>query len=144
MHLCALWCMPQSKTNVWTLNQQLQRNAILNKDTLIRLFCTYSSVFLFCPSLAFLGFPDLTRLKNINNQVIAFSILTTHASQDSFYKWIKISSFEIDIFGLKMMVKSGLESFILKFIEALQSYLLTCLANSAFLNIFVCAGQQQL
>ena len=56
----------------------------------------------------------------------------------------KISSLEIDIFGLKMMVKSGLEFFILKFTEPLQRYLLTCQANSAFLGRFFCTGQQQL
>ena len=33
----------------------------------------------------------------------------SHTSQDSFYKWTKISSLEINIFDLKMMVKSGLE-----------------------------------
>ena len=52
----------------------------------------------------------------------------------SFYKWTKISSLEIDIFDLKMMVKSGLELFILKFTEPRQRYLLTCPANSAFLG----------
>ena len=45
---------------------------------------------------------------------------------------------------LKMMVKSGLEFFILKFTEPLQRYLLTCPANSAFLGRFFCTGQQQL
>jgi hypothetical protein len=35
-------------------------------------------------------------------------------------------------FGLKMMVKSGLEKIILKFHEPLQRYLLTSQANSAF------------
>ena len=30
-------------------------------------------------------------------------------------KWAKISGLETNIFGLKMMVKSGLEFFILKF-----------------------------
>ena len=53
-------------------------------------------------------------------------------------------SLEIDIFGLKMMVKSGLEFFILKFTEPLQRYLLTCKANSSFLGRFFCTGQQQL
>jgi hypothetical protein len=33
-----------------------------------------------------------------------------------------------------MMVKNGLEFFILKFTEPLQRYLLTCQANSAFLG----------
>ena len=37
-----------------------------------------------------------------------------HTSYDSFYKWTKIPSLEIDIFVLKMMVKSGLELFNLK------------------------------
>ena len=63
-----------------------------------------------------------------------------HISQDSFYKWTKISSLEIDIFGLKMMVKSGLEFFILKFTEPLQRCLLTCQANSAFLGKFFCTA----
>jgi hypothetical protein len=35
-----------------------------------------------------------------------------------------------------MMVKSGLEYFILKFSEPLQKYLLTCQDNSAFLGRF--------
>jgi hypothetical protein len=44
-----------------------------------------------------------------------------HTSWNSFNKWTKISSLEIDIFDLKMMMKSGLEFFILKFTEPLQS-----------------------
>ena len=48
------------------------------------------------------------------------------------------------IFGLKMVVKSGLEKNILKFHGGLQRYLLTCQANSAFLGRFFCTGQQQL
>ena len=44
-----------------------------------------------------------------------------------------------------MIVKSGLEFFISKFYQPLQSYLLTCQANSAFLGrFFFCTGQQQL
>ena len=43
-----------------------------------------------------------------------------------------------------MMVKSGLEFSILKFNQPLQRYLLTCQANSAFLCIFFCTGQQQI
>ena len=34
-----------------------------------------------------------------------------HTSQNSFYKWTKISCLEIDIFDLKMMMKSGLDFF---------------------------------
>ena len=34
-----------------------------------------------------------------------------HTSYNSFYKWTKILSLEINIFDLKMMVKSGLEFF---------------------------------
>ena len=49
-------------------------------------------------------------------------------------KWTKISSLEINIFDLKIMVKNGLESFILKFNKPLQRYLLTRLANLAFLD----------
>ena len=55
-----------------------------------------------------------------------------------------MSSLEIDIFDLKLMVKSGLEFFILKLSEPLQKYLVTCQANSAFLGRFFCTGQQQL
>ena len=47
-------------------------------------------------------------------------------------------------FWLKMMMKSGIEKFILKFHGGLQRYLLTCQANSAFLGRFFCTGQQQL
>jgi hypothetical protein len=43
------------------------------------------------------------------------------------------------IFGLKMIVKSGPEFFILKLNEPLQRYLLTCQANSAFHGRFVFA-----
>ena len=48
------------------------------------------------------------------------------------------------IFGLKMMVKSGLEKIILKFHHGFQRYLLTCQANSANLGRVFCTGQQQL
>ena len=37
-------------------------------------------------------------------------LLVLHTSQNSLYKWTKNSSLEIDIFDLKMMVKSGLET----------------------------------
>ena len=47
--------------------------------------------------------------------------LEIHTSYNSFCKWTKISSLEIDIFDLKMMVKRGLEFVILKFSEPLQS-----------------------
>ena len=67
-----------------------------------------------------------------------------HTNLNSLYNWTKISSLEIDIFDLKMMVKSGLEFFILKLNEPLQRYLLTCQANSAFLGRFFSTGQQQL
>jgi hypothetical protein len=48
------------------------------------------------------------------------------------------------IFGLKMIVKSGLEKIILKYHGGLQRYLLICQANSAFLGRLFCTGQQQL
>jgi hypothetical protein len=47
-------------------------------------------------------------------------------------------------FGLKMMVKSGLEKIILKFHVPLQRYLLTSQANPTFLGRFFCTWQQQL
>ena len=37
--------------------------------------------------------------------------------------WTKMLSFEITIFGLKMMLKSGLDFFISKLNELLQRYL---------------------
>jgi hypothetical protein len=43
-------------------------------------------------------------------------------------------SLEITVFDLKMMVKSGLDFFILKFTEPLQRCLLICQANSALLQ----------
>ena len=43
---------------------------------------------------------------------------------------------EMIIFGLKMIVKSGLDFFILKLNEPLQRYLLIYQANSAFLSRF--------
>jgi hypothetical protein len=58
----------------------------------------------------------------------------------------KILSLETTIFGLKMMVKSGLEKIIFKLHLPLQRYLLTrtSQAISAFLGRFFCTGQQQL
>ena len=50
-----------------------------------------------------------------------FCKVVRRTNKNSFYKWTKISSLEINIFYLKMMVKSGLEFFILKFTKPLQS-----------------------
>ena len=66
-----------------------------------------------------------------------------HTVQNGENKWTKILTLETTIFGLKIMVKSGL-FFILKSYVPLQRYLLTCQANSAFLGRFFCTGQQQL
>ena len=44
-----------------------------------------------------------------------------HTTQNSQNKWTKILSHETPIFGLKMMVKSGLKNYILKLSKALQS-----------------------
>ena len=55
--------------------------------------------------------------------------IAVHTAQNGQNKWTKILTLEITIFGLKMMVKSGLEKIILKFHEPLQRYLLTCQAN---------------
>ena len=51
----------------------------------------------------------------INDSVIS------HTTQNSQNKWTKILSLEMTIFGLNMMVKSGLEKIILKFHVPLQS-----------------------
>ena len=67
-----------------------------------------------------------------------------HTTQNSFYKRTKLLTLEMTIFGLKVMVKSHLEFFILKLNEPLQRYMQTCKANSAFLGSFFCTGQQQL
>ena len=48
-------------------------------------------------------------------------MMSYHTYYNSFYKWTKLKSLEITIFGLKMMVKSGLEIFILKLNKPLQS-----------------------
>ena len=60
--------------------------------------------------------------------------LLIHTTQNGQNKWTKTLTLEITIFGLKMIVKSGLEFFILQFTKPLQRYLLTCQANSAFLG----------
>ena len=57
-------------------------------------------------------------------------------SQNSQNKWTKISGIETNISELKMMVKNGVEFFILKLYQPRQSYLLTCQVNSAFLGRF--------
>ena len=44
-----------------------------------------------------------------------------HTAQNFQNKWTKISGLETNIFELKMMVKSGLEFFVLKFYQPLQS-----------------------
>ena len=67
-----------------------------------------------------------------------------HTNLNSLYNWTKISSLEIDIFDLKMMVKSGLDFFYFEIQQAPSEILLTCQANSAFLGRFFSTGQQQL
>ena len=49
----------------------------------------------------------------------------TQARTHSTYKWTKISSLQIDIFDLKMMMKSGLEFFIFKISKSLKMLLLS-------------------
>ena len=51
---------------------------------------------------------------------------------------------ETTIFGLKIMMKSGVEFFITKLNEPLQRYLITCQANSVFMGWFFYTGPQQL
>ena len=58
--------------------------------------------------------------RTLHTKVRFATFLSGHTSK-TFNKWTKISSLEIDIFDLKMMVKSGVELFILKFTEASQS-----------------------
>ena len=53
---------------------------------------------------------------------------------------LKSRVLNLSFLSLKMMVKSGLE-FILKFTEPLQSYLLSCQANSAILGRYFCTGR---
>ena len=85
-------------------------------------------------------FLKIHNLATLTQNLLSYKhLLVYHTSQDSFYKWTKISSLEIDIFGLKWA-----RIFFLKFTEPLQRYLLTCQANSAFLGRFFCTGQQQL
>ena len=58
---------------------------------------------------------------SINYVVSVGEVQIVHTSQDSFYKWTKIQSHEIDIFGLKVILKSGLGQFTLNFTKPLQS-----------------------
>ena len=74
------------------------------------------------------------------NHTVHQNFHATHITQISQNKWTKISDLKTNIFELKMMVKSGLEFFILKFYQPLQRYLLTCQANSAFLGRFFALG----
>ena len=71
--------------------------------------------------------------KELHKKVLSFNLYlkicyfyqasqSFHTSQNSFNKWTKISILEITIFDLKMMVKSGLEFFVLKFTEPFQRY----------------------
>ena len=63
-----------------------------------------------------------------------------HAAQNSKNKQTKFLTLATIIFGLKMMVKSGLDFFfILKSYVPLQRYLFTCQANSAISGRFVLA-----
>ena len=65
--------------------------------------------------------------------------ISTYLTTLNFWnKWTKILDLETTIFESNMMVKSGLVFFILKFYWPLQSYLLSCQANSAFLGRFFC------
>ena len=54
-----------------------------------------------------------------------------HTSYNSFYKWTKILSLEINIFDLKMMVKSGLEFFYFEIHQAPSELLLPSAKISA-------------
>ena len=52
-----------------------------------------------------------------------------HTSQDLFYKWTKILRLKMDIFGLKMMVKSGLDFFYFEIHQAPSELLLPSAKN---------------
>ena len=63
---------------------------------------------------------ELRGTPKITNTDIAYKQIP-HTTQNSHNKWTKILSLEMTIFGLNMMVKSGLEKIILKFHVPLQS-----------------------
>ena len=50
-------------------------------------------------------------VESFQKQITKITYVITHTTLNSFYKWTKISSLKIDIFDLKMMVKSGLHFF---------------------------------
>ena len=105
--------------------------------------CPYISYVLFFNSeFYFYCFIALVNQKsNVQNHCYFFCFCHKSKREE---ETTKILSLEMTIFGLKMMVKSGLEKNILKFHVPLQRYLLTSQANSAFLGRFFCTGQQQL
>ena len=72
------------------------------------------ALFNICTFFDLLKYPLLT-IDHTKNEMNTITPARTH------YKWTKISSLEIDIFGFKMMMKRGLEIFILKFTKPLQS-----------------------
>ena len=80
----------------------------------------------------------------INLVSIPMHPVIPHTTQNGQNKQSKMLTLETTIFGLKMLVKNGLEFSILKFYVPHQKYLLTCQANSAVLGRFFCTGQQQL
>ena len=83
--------------------------------------CRFESFFM----LQFL-MPKVYKIFKCNFKTVLNILFRAHTTQNSQNKWTKISSLETNIFELKMMVKSGLDFFILKFYQPLQRYLLTC------------------
>ena len=64
----------------------------------------------------------------------------SHTTQNSYNKWTKILTLETTIFGLKMIVRSGLEFFYFR----IQRPLLPARPIQPFWAKFFCTGQQQL
>ena len=75
--------------------------------------------------------------------VIHYIVCTSTPVRTHSISGLKSRVMKLSILSLKILVKSGLE-FILKLIEPLQRYLLSCQANSANLGRYFCTGQQQL
>ena len=64
----------------------------------------------------------------------------SHTDLHSFYKWTKLKSLQITIFGFKMMLKSGLRRLFWNSTCPLKRKLLTCQAKSASLGRFFSLG----
>ena len=74
----------------------------------------------------------------------SFQLLNPKPARSHSYNWTKISSLEVAIFELKMMVKSGLEFFNFEILLAPSEIPATLPSQFSRSGQIFCTGQQQL